>query len=100
MITSAPLFIDITVSVYSKKFQDSSSVEMAEPQGDAVSALAELSKDLRQKLVNKDYSDCTIICEDVRLPANKYILCLRSDVFKVNMSLKRQTQFSKTDLFS
>ena len=47
-------------------------------------AAIEMLKELHIKLSDPTSADCAIICHGKRLPAHKYILCMRSKVFEVN----------------
>jgi hypothetical protein len=52
---------------------------------DQVSALTEFTKALQVRLSDPNSADCVINCQGTRLMANKYILTLMSDVFKVSL---------------
>jgi hypothetical protein len=72
--------LDVTVDVFSKMSTDAS----ATLQDDQVDAFSELCKAMKLKVSEPDFCDCAIVCGGERLRANKYILCLRSDVFRVS----------------
>jgi hypothetical protein len=60
-----------------------------------INSATEMLQDIHIKLTDPASSDCTIVCNGKRFPSHKYILCLRSNVFKVCcVSLK----ISETDM--
>lgn len=80
----ACLMIDITFTTHIQK----SSILISNTQTiaavDQVNAITELTKDIQKLMSDPQYLDCTIICRGAKLGANKAILCLRSDVFRVS----------------
>jgi hypothetical protein len=52
-----------------------------------VDSATEMLQDIHIKLTDPASSDCTIVCNGKRFSSHKYILCLRSNVFKVQTLL-------------